>query len=233
MATGHAADDTASVCAVLERMAGLDRAGGGRLTPSRPTDNDHPMNRPPARRLRRKRAWPTRSDIGVEPPHARTGLTRRAALLGGAGTGVLASRAARAQSDPIRLGFLTVKTGPLAAGGIQMEQGLALYFKDRGNQLAGRPVQLFTADTGGTPANARTKTQELVERNNVFRHHRPACGVRAAGHRRLPAGEAGPLARRRRRRGHHPAQPQPLVRARQQRPRPNARTPWRSMPPRS
>ena len=33
--------------------------------------------------------------------------------------------------------------------------------------LAGRPVELQTADTGGNPAQARTKTQELVERFNV------------------------------------------------------------------
>ena len=33
--------------------------------------------------------------------------------------------------------------------------------------LAGRPVELHTADTGGNPAQARTKTQELVERFNV------------------------------------------------------------------
>ena len=104
--------------------------------------------------------------IGAELAVTRA-LTRRTALLGAAGAGLLATHPAQAQSDPIRLGFLTVKTGPLAAGGIQMEQGLALYLKDRGNQLAGRPVQLFTADTGGTPANTRTKTQELVERNNV------------------------------------------------------------------
>ncbi|HEY0204947.1 MAG TPA: ABC transporter substrate-binding protein [Acetobacteraceae bacterium] len=106
------------------------------------------------------------TDIGIEPPRPHA-LTRRTALLGAATAGLLATHPAQAQSDPIRLGFLTVKTGPLAAGGIQMEQGLALYLKDRGNQLAGRPVQLFTADTGGTPANTRTKTQELVERNNV------------------------------------------------------------------
>lgn len=94
------------------------------------------------------------------------GLTRRSTLL--AGLGALASGSALAQSsDPIRLGFLTVKTGPLAAGGIQMEQGMALYLKERNNTLAGRPVQLFVADTGGIPANTRTKTQELVERNNV------------------------------------------------------------------
>ena len=76
--------------------------------------------------------------------------------------------AARAQgADPIRLGFLTVKTGPLASGGIQMEQGLQLYLKQKSNMMGGRPVQLFTADTGGVPANTRSKTQELVERNNV------------------------------------------------------------------
>jgi len=97
------------------------------------------------------------------------GLTRRKALLaaGGIGAGVLASLPAGAQSDPIRLGFLTVKTGPLAAGGIQMEQGMALYLKEHGNMLGGRPVQLVIADTGGTPASTRTKTQELVERSGV------------------------------------------------------------------
>ncbi len=98
-----------------------------------------------------------------------TALSRRQALqgVGGLGLAALGSRASQAQSDPLRLGFLTVKTGPLAAGGIQMEQGLAVYLKEHNNMLAGRPVQLFTADTGGTPANARTKTQELVERDRV------------------------------------------------------------------
>ena len=41
------------------------------------------------------------------------------------------------------------------------------FFKERNNMLAGRPVELQTADTGGNPAQARTKTQELVERFNV------------------------------------------------------------------
>ena len=48
-----------------------------------------------------------------------------------------------------------------------MEQGLTVFFKERNNMLAGRPVELQTADTGGNPAQARTKTQELVERFNV------------------------------------------------------------------
>jgi branched-chain amino acid transport system substrate-binding protein len=74
---------------------------------------------------------------------------------------------ARAQSDPLRVGFLTVRTGPLAAGGRQMEEGIQLLLKERNNQLAGRKVELFIADTGGNPAGAKTKTQELVEKDHV------------------------------------------------------------------
>src|SRR5205085_11595210 len=73
----------------------------------------------------------------------------------------------RAQAGPIRVGFLTIKTGPLASGGIQMEQGLTAFFKQRNNMMAGRAVELHTADTGGNPAQARTKTQELVDRLRV------------------------------------------------------------------
>jgi branched-chain amino acid transport system substrate-binding protein len=72
-----------------------------------------------------------------------------------------------AQGDPIRIGFLTVRTGPLAAGGKQMEQGIELFLKERNNMIAGRKVELIIADTGGNPAGAKTKTQELVERDKV------------------------------------------------------------------
>ncbi len=72
-----------------------------------------------------------------------------------------------AQGEPIRIGFLTVRTGPLAAGGKQMEQGIQLFLKERNNTIAGRKVELIIADTGGNPAGAKTKTQELVERDKV------------------------------------------------------------------
>jgi len=91
----------------------------------------------------------------------------KGALAAGVATRVLRVPAAPAQAAPIRVGFLTIKTGPLASGGIQMEQGLTVFFKERNNMLAGRPVELSTADTGGNPAQARTKTQELVERLRV------------------------------------------------------------------
>jgi branched-chain amino acid transport system substrate-binding protein len=72
-----------------------------------------------------------------------------------------------APNDPIRVGFLTIKSGALAAGGIQMEDGLKLYLKERNNMIAGRKVELFTADTGGQPAITKTKIQELVEKDKV------------------------------------------------------------------
>jgi branched-chain amino acid transport system substrate-binding protein len=98
-------------------------------------------------------------------------MNRRTVLKGALATGVATSAltvpAAVAQTGPIRVGFLIIKTGALASGGLQMEQGMTVFFKERNNMLAGRPVELHTADTGGNPAQARTKTQELVERFNV------------------------------------------------------------------
>jgi branched-chain amino acid transport system substrate-binding protein len=85
----------------------------------------------------------------------------------GASLAVLKAPYVQAQSAPVQVGFLCVKTGPLASGGIQMEQGINVFFKERGNKLAGRPIELHVADTGGNPAQARTKTQELVERLKV------------------------------------------------------------------
>jgi len=72
-----------------------------------------------------------------------------------------------AQQGPIRVGFLTIKSGALAAGGRQMEEGLQLFLKERNNTLAGRKIELFTADTAGQPAVTKTKAQELVERDRV------------------------------------------------------------------
>ena len=72
-----------------------------------------------------------------------------------------------AEDRPVKIGLLTVKTGPLAQGGFQMEQGVTLFLKDRGNKLAGRPAELIVADTGGNPAGTKTKAQELIERDRV------------------------------------------------------------------
>jgi branched-chain amino acid transport system substrate-binding protein len=70
-------------------------------------------------------------------------------------------------SEPIRIGLMAAKTGPLASGGIDMDLSMTMFLKERENTLAGRKVELIVADTAGVPATARTKAQELVEKNNV------------------------------------------------------------------
>ncbi len=94
-------------------------------------------------------------------------LERAHALIAAILLCALASFNASAQTEPFRLGFLTVRTGALAAGGAQMEQGILLFLKEHNYTLAGRKVELVTADTGGNPAQAKSKVQELVERDHV------------------------------------------------------------------
>ncbi len=98
-------------------------------------------------------------------------VTRRA-LLAGTAAGAAAALGcfpspAIAQAAPVKLGLLTVKTGPLAQGGNQMEQGVLTYLKETNYTIGGRKVELTVGDTGGAPAGAKTKVQELVERDKI------------------------------------------------------------------
>jgi branched-chain amino acid transport system substrate-binding protein len=99
--------------------------------------------------------------------HRRKVLKGLAAVGAGIGVAALKAPMVLAQAAPFRIALLTVKTGPLAQGGIQMEQGLATFLKEKSNTLAGRKVELISADTGGTPAGAKTKAQEVIERDRV------------------------------------------------------------------
>ncbi|HXQ82526.1 MAG TPA: ABC transporter substrate-binding protein [Xanthobacteraceae bacterium] len=98
-------------------------------------------------------------------------MSRRTLLAGtAAGAAVALGRfpaPAIAQAAPFKLGLLTVKTGPLAQGGIQMEQGVLTYLKEKDYTMGGRKVDFVSADTGGNPAGTKTKAQELIERDKV------------------------------------------------------------------
>src|SRR6476646_11535287 len=98
-------------------------------------------------------------------------ISRRQFVSSVAGAGIASMAAPNLvfaqNSGPVRVGLLAAKTGPLASGGIDMELALAMFLKERDNTLAGRKVELIVADTAGVPATARTKAQELIEKNNV------------------------------------------------------------------
>jgi branched-chain amino acid transport system substrate-binding protein len=98
----------------------------------------------------------------------KSGLSRRTLLKAGAAISLFPAQAVLAQTaELLKIGFLTVLTGPLAAGGKQQEEGAALFLKERNGMIGGRKVELITQDTAGNPALARTKLQELVERSKV------------------------------------------------------------------
>src|ERR1039457_6246944 len=98
-------------------------------------------------------------------------ISRRKFVSGVAGAGIASMAAPNLvfaqNSGPIRVGLMAAKTGPLASGGIDMELAITMFLKERDNMIAGRKVELIVADTAGAPATARTKAQELVEKNDV------------------------------------------------------------------
>jgi branched-chain amino acid transport system substrate-binding protein len=96
-------------------------------------------------------------------------VDRRSFIAGAAVAALpLAPRLAFAQDKPpLRIGLLCVKSGPLASGGIAMEQGFNIFLKERKSTISGRKVEFTVGDTGGSPAVAKSKAQELVERDKV------------------------------------------------------------------
>src|SRR5438132_9839369 len=48
--------------------------------------------------------------------------------------------------EPVRLGVLTIRSGPIASCGRQMEEGLQFALKERGGVLAGRKLEVFFGD---------------------------------------------------------------------------------------
>src|SRR5262249_24697373 len=107
-------------------------------------------------------------EIGMSLRNSKVGMSRRTLLKAGAAISVFPAPRVFAQSpEPLKIGFLTVLTGPLAAGGKQQEEGAALFLKERNGMIGSRKVELITQDTTGNPALAKTKLQELVERHRV------------------------------------------------------------------
>src|SRR5437588_11612998 len=67
-----------------------------------------------------------------------SGISRRMVLKAGAFISVYPAPQLLAQTlDPLKIGFLTVLTGPLAAGGQQQEEGAGLLLNERNGMIAG------------------------------------------------------------------------------------------------
>jgi len=68
---------------------------------------------------------------------------------------------------PIKIGFITVLTGGLAAAGKEMEEGFRLALDEVRGEVAGRKIQLLVEDSEAKPDIGLTKTRKLVESDRV------------------------------------------------------------------
>lgn len=75
---------------------------------------------------------------------------------------------AHAAGAPLRIGMLAPYSGPYALYGQEFHDGAALYLKQHGGMIAGRPVTMIEKDTTGPdPALAKRLADELVVQDHA------------------------------------------------------------------
>ena len=80
---------------------------------------------------------------------------------------VLVSSAINAQQT-IKVGIILPYSGIFADTGAQLDGGIKLYVKERGDTVAGKKIEFIRKDVGGVaPDTAKRLAQELVTRDNV------------------------------------------------------------------
>ena len=90
-------------------------------------------------------------------------IGRRAALAGTIGAAV-ATRGARAQPAPVRIGVLTDMTGPYAdSGGPGSVLAARMAVQAFGGSVAGRPVEILTSDTQNKPDLAASLARQWYD----------------------------------------------------------------------
>ncbi len=103
-------------------------------------------------------------EIRTEPS-----LTSRAGLLAAAiATAMIAMSASVQAQQTVKVGLILSLSGQFADAGIQLENGIKTYMKQKGDVVAGRKIELIRKDTGGVaPDVAKRLAQELVVRDKV------------------------------------------------------------------
>jgi branched-chain amino acid transport system substrate-binding protein len=94
-------------------------------------------------------------------------LTRSAAVIGAASTGLLLPQMAMAQSDKVRVGFMLPYTGAFAPLGVAIENGFRMALDEQGGKLGGREVEFFKVDDESNPAKGIENANRLVQRDKV------------------------------------------------------------------
>ncbi len=94
-------------------------------------------------------------------------ISRSAALLGAASSGLLLPQLARAQSSKIRVGLMLPYTGTFAQLGVAIENGFRMALAEQGGKLGGREVEFFKVDDESEPSKGVENATKLVQRDKV------------------------------------------------------------------
>ena len=94
-------------------------------------------------------------------------LSRSAALVGAASTGLLLPSIVRAQSGKVRVGFMLPYTGTFAQLGVAIENGVRLAIDQQGGKLGGREIEWFKVDDESEPSKGVENASKLVQRDKV------------------------------------------------------------------
>jgi branched-chain amino acid transport system substrate-binding protein len=91
---------------------------------------------------------------------------RRTLLIASAIT-ALAAGPAMAEQKPVKIGFVSTFSGPVAVIGNDMRNAFNLALDHMGHKMGGRPVQVIYEDDGFKPAIGRQKTEKLIQSDHV------------------------------------------------------------------
>jgi branched-chain amino acid transport system substrate-binding protein len=94
-------------------------------------------------------------------------LSRSAALIGAASTGLLLPQIARAQGAKVRVGLMLPYTGTYAQLGVAIENGFRMAIDEQGGKLGGREIEWFKVDDESEPAKGVENANKLVQRDKV------------------------------------------------------------------
>ena len=94
-------------------------------------------------------------------------LSRSAAVIGAASTGLLLPAISRAQGAKLRIGLMLPYTGTYAQLGVAIENGFRMALDEKGGKLGGREVEYFKVDDESEPAKGIENASKLVQRDKV------------------------------------------------------------------
>ena len=94
-------------------------------------------------------------------------LTRSAAFIGAASTGLLLPGIVAAQAGKVRVGFMLPYTGTFSQLGVAIENGFRLAINEQGGKLGGREIEYFKVDDESDPSKGIENASKLVQRDKV------------------------------------------------------------------